>query len=155
MDNYILDEHGNIEAVPVFDVNGDVDLNGLQRWAKSFEETNRRVDRTYLPGGVMVSSVFLGLDHGFSFGEKAKPVLFETMVFGGVLDGYQERSVSWEESAAAHVVITAMVRTRWMRFRIWLDKLAQKAGLIDPIEPLSNDNQEKLWRELIADRDQF
>lgn len=44
----------------------------------------------YTIGDIYVSTVFLGLDHSFgSFGE-CKPVLFETMIFGGEHDQYQE-----------------------------------------------------------------
>lgn len=51
------------------------------RWAMSFEDGDRRVARTELMNGdVVVSTVFLGLDHNF-MGD-GPPILFETMVFG-------------------------------------------------------------------------
>ncbi len=56
-------------------------------------------------GAVDVSTVFLGLDHGYGDGP---PVLFETMVFGGPLDGEQVRYKTWEQAEAGH---TAMVQT--------------------------------------------
>jgi hypothetical protein len=48
---------------------------------------------------VYVSTVFLGLDH--SFGE-GPPQLFETMIFGGEHDEYQERYSTWDEAEAGH-----------------------------------------------------
>lgn len=49
--------------------------------------------------GVRVSTVFLGLDH--SFGGRC-PMLFETMVFGGQLNGEQERCSTYDEAEAMH-----------------------------------------------------
>ena len=46
-------------------------------------------------GEVEVSTVFLGIDHQFGYG---KPLLFETMIFGGKNDGYQTRYSTWEEA---------------------------------------------------------
>jgi len=62
----------------------------MLKWAEWFEEHNadRVVARTELPGGVVVSTVFLALDHNFGGGV---PVLFETMIFGGPLDETQDR----------------------------------------------------------------
>lgn len=73
------------------------------KWAKWFEsataDQSRVVARTELPGDVIVSTVFLGLDHGWGFG---KPVLWETMIFKGDEDGYQERYSSHEEALQGH-----------------------------------------------------
>ena len=49
----------------------------------------------------MVSTVFLGLDHAFDGGT---PLLFETMIFGGEHDEYQERYATWDEAEAGHLV---------------------------------------------------
>ena len=48
---------------------------------------------------VLVSTVFLGLDHSFS-GEK--PLLWETMIFGGNHDQYQDRYSSYEDALKGH-----------------------------------------------------
>lgn len=72
----------------------------LLAWAKSFETTNRIVQQTYLPNDVRVSTVFLGLDH--RFGDNGPPLVFETMIFGGPQDSYQERYSTWEEAEAGH-----------------------------------------------------
>lgn len=58
-------------------------------------------------GDVRVSTIFLGIDHGWGEGP---PQLFETMVFGGPHDGDQERYASWEEAAEGHARIVAGLR---------------------------------------------
>jgi len=45
----------------------------------NINQINRRVAKTKLKNGFMVSTVFLGIDHNFSGQEN--PLLFETMVF--------------------------------------------------------------------------
>ena len=58
--------------------------------------------------GVRVSTVFLGIDHGFKPGDK--PVLFETMVFGGKHDQFQERYCTWDEAESGHKTALKMVK---------------------------------------------
>ena len=67
-------------------------------WARWFETTDRHVKLTE-QGDVRVSTVFLGLDHGFS---GKPPIVFETMAFVGhdVVD--QERYATWAEAEAGH-----------------------------------------------------
>jgi len=49
---------------------------------------------------IFISTVFLGLDHSYnSFGP---PILFETMIFGGEHDLYQERYASWGDAVEGH-----------------------------------------------------
>lgn len=57
-----------------------------------------RVDHTE-KDGVRVSTVFLGIDH--SFGGNV-PILFETMIFGGSQDGYQERCGNYDDAIVMH-----------------------------------------------------
>lgn len=57
-----------------------------------------------------VSTVFLGIDHGFGVG---RPVLWETMVFGGQLDGLQRRYTSREAALAGHRDVCLQVIARW------------------------------------------
>lgn len=60
-----------------------------------------RVGRTQITPEVTVSTVFLGLDHGWG---KGPPILFETMIFGGPLDDYQVRYSSWDDAETGHKV---------------------------------------------------
>lgn len=53
---------------------------------------------------IMVSTVFLGLDHNHFGGV---PILFETMIFGGINDGVQWRYHDWDEAAEGHEEIKA------------------------------------------------
>lgn len=66
-------------------------------WADKFEE-DLIVEKTMI-GQVRVSTVFLGIDHQFGDGP---PLLFETMIFGGELDGEQQRYSTWDEAKAGH-----------------------------------------------------
>ena len=70
----------------------------FETWAKWYGTADRHVADTQL-GDVRISTVFLGLDH--SFGGR-HPLLFETMVFGGYLDGEQDRYTTWAEADAGH-----------------------------------------------------
>jgi hypothetical protein len=74
-------------------------------WGTAMEQ-DRRVTKTSLPGGVEVSTVFLGIDHNWGGGE---PLLFETMIFGGELDQEQWRYSTWEEAEKGHKRACMMV----------------------------------------------
>jgi hypothetical protein len=75
-------------------------------WARWFEDAdNRRVAEDTI-GEARVSTVFLGLDHGYH----GTPILFETMVFGGPFDGEQERYATYDEAEAGHAAMVARVR---------------------------------------------
>jgi hypothetical protein len=77
-------------------------------WAKWFEKDCRKVARTKI-GASTVSTVFLGLDHNFS-GE-GRPVLWETMVFGGKLNRNQDRCAgTWADAHAMHDKMVRKVR---------------------------------------------
>lgn len=86
-DRYILDDAGNPVPAP-----------NLMTWSAQFRNPNRIIDVTRI-GGVRVSTVFLGLDHSFGHGP---PLLFETMIFGGPHDQYQDRYSTRDEAIAGH-----------------------------------------------------
>lgn len=77
-----------------------IESNSLE-WARYFEKADRRVNR-YERGDVVVSTVFLGLDHRVIGEGKAPPILFETLVFGGELDGEMERYCTYDEAEEGH-----------------------------------------------------
>lgn len=87
MKKYILDGHNPIVE------------NDLIKWAKWFEKADRHVAKDNVDN-FSISTVFLGIDH--SFGDESKPILFETLVFGGKLDGEMERYSTWEEAKKGH-----------------------------------------------------
>jgi len=96
------------------------------KWGEWLEKNNhrRQVARNRI-GGILVSTVFLTVDHNYTrlmrdAAEEAHPILFETMVFNdyGSLDDdpllfgrYETR----EEALAGHkrILATVRARTRW------------------------------------------
>lgn len=92
---YKLDENGNA-----------VEVKDLMEWANWLETANRSIGKDVV-GDVRVSTVFLGLDYSFSGGV---PVLWETMVFGGPLDGEEERYTSKEDALKGHAAMLERVK---------------------------------------------
>lgn len=76
-----------------------VDFMTWAQWSGN-DGKEKIVEQTSFPNEVLVSTVFLGLDHRM-LGDTG-PVLFETMVFGGEHDGFQERYQTWDEAAEGH-----------------------------------------------------
>jgi hypothetical protein len=66
-------------------------------WGYWFATADRHVAES-IQGDVRVSTVFLGLDHGFG----GRPKLFETMVFVGHAEQGCERYSTWDEAEAGH-----------------------------------------------------
>ena len=58
-------------------------------------------------GNAKVSTVFLGVDYDFT---GKKPLLFETMVFGGPYDGEEQRYSTWEEAEEGHKKVVSRLR---------------------------------------------
>ena len=93
---YVLDTDGNPQP------EGD-----LLAWAQWMGAGDNQVLKREQVGHVRVSTVFLGLDHGW--GTTDAPLLFETMVYGGKLDGVCERYASRADALAGHAVVVARV----------------------------------------------
>jgi hypothetical protein len=66
------------------------------------------VDLRFRVEKIMVSTVFLGLDHSYS--EEGPPILFETMVFNGPLHDEMERYATYDEAEAGHAIMIERVR---------------------------------------------
>lgn len=81
----------------------------LITWAKWFDEDARekRIVKQEEVNGVRVSTVFLGLNHSFGDGP---PMIFETMVFGGSLEGLLERCSTWDEAEKQHLAMVERVK---------------------------------------------
>jgi hypothetical protein len=88
----------------ILDGKTPVPCDDVLEWAKLFG-TERHVGETDV-NGARVSTVFLGLDHSFG---KGPPLLFETMIFGGEHNEYQERYSTWEEAEEGHKRAVAMI----------------------------------------------
>lgn len=84
----------------ILDTDGKTPIKtDLMTWVRVFETSDRVVKRDTV-NGCNVSTVFLGLDHSFEHG--AEPVLWETMIFGGPHDNYQDRYTSYDAAVAGH-----------------------------------------------------
>ena len=88
-DKYILEG-----TIPVL-------CDNLNIWGRWFQTAARHVARDER-GDVVVSTVFLGLDHAFRPG---RPLLFETMIFGGPHHLDLARYSTWAEATAGHAVM--------------------------------------------------
>lgn len=89
MENYVLDDQNN--AVPV----------SFEEWLHH-PRHHVRVAATGEEGDgkVFVSTMFLGLNHRYH--GDGPPLVFETMIFGGEHDQWQERCSTWAEAEAMH-----------------------------------------------------
>lgn len=90
---YILKGH-----FPVYEPN-------LEIWGEWMEHAERCIAMDSI-GPAKVSTVFLGLDHALPGDD---PLLFETMVFGGQMDGFTRRYSTWDEAEAGHSEIVILV----------------------------------------------
>lgn len=95
MTRYVLDNDGEPVAQP-----------DLLKWAEWFETADRSVADDNI-GDTRVSTVFLGLDHSL---HGDPPMLYETMIFGGKHDEYQERCGNRVAALTMHDRAMALVR---------------------------------------------
>ena len=86
---YILDENNKpVKATSIMEA-ADWMENNPERKAVKQEHIDE----------IFVSTVFLGLDHAWN---SDIPVLWETMIFGGEHDQYQDRYTSVEDALEGH-----------------------------------------------------
>ncbi len=75
----------------------------LLEWARWLENADRTVAYTIVSSDVAVSTVFLPLEPIDSrLREMNPPLLFETMIFGGIHDGLRRQYCSWDEALNGH-----------------------------------------------------
>jgi|SRR5262252_1650210 len=103
---YILNDKGEPERTD--------DLMLWGRWLEDATRDRSRIvaqdrDEGPLRGDIRISTVFLGLDHNFS--PHGPPVLWETMVFGGPLDGEMNRYLTRDEAFKGHQEMCKRVAT--------------------------------------------
>jgi hypothetical protein len=105
---------------PIYGRLGD-ENSAVMEWAREFEKSDTRIVAHDDVDGRLVSTVFLGLDHGFGSGP---PVLFVTMVFSNETKTFkwsthereyheeldQRRYCTWAEAVAGHAEILAETR---------------------------------------------
>ena len=89
--------------------NKPVRARDVIEWGQFLELRDRcTVGYTQINSRVYVSTVFLGIDHRH-FGS-GPPILFETMIFGGELDGHQWRYSSWDDAETGHQAVVRKMR---------------------------------------------
>jgi hypothetical protein len=101
---YILDEKNN----PVLEPD-------ILKWATWLENKDRSiVARDDLPGNIMVSTIFLGVDQNFLSSKISlkKPLLWETMIFGSDQDEYRCRYDSHDAALAGHREAVQLAKTK-------------------------------------------
>jgi hypothetical protein len=82
---YILDKNG----VPVHEPD-------MAKYGAFLASDAKVLKRDTLPNGIAVSTIFVGVDY------LSPPRLWETVIFGGPDDGYQERYSTRESALAGH-----------------------------------------------------
>lgn len=93
-------------------------VDDILDWARAFEVDSEKgvVKRSALKmrdgTPVLVSTVFLGINHRFGPG---KPLLFETLIFGGPHDQDMWRYSTWGEAEKGHDRVTARLRLEDLR----------------------------------------
>jgi hypothetical protein len=75
------------------------------RWLQEVEDNHVAHEEI---GDTRVSTIFLGLDHRHS--GNGPPMLFETMIFGGMLDGTRWRYSTWDDAETGHAMAVKKAR---------------------------------------------
>jgi len=92
---YILDNNNKPVAKPVVEA---------AQWLE--DNDHRRIVKRDEIGDILVSTVFLGLDHAW---DSDTPVLWETMIFGGEHNQYQERYTSHKDALEGHELALTLI----------------------------------------------
>lgn len=115
MRTYLLDENGDPKEVNAFS----------EEFLKDFDDGFYRLKFTKVSDKVWVSTVFLYFDHNYF--ENGPPILWETMIFGGKHDEYQERYSSKAEALEGHERAVELARGKKS---LIVDKLVYIVSLI-------------------------
>ena len=78
-------------------------IDDIVLWALWMNDADRRVAMDELPNGYIISTVFLGINHGWII-----PLWFETMVFHAdyaLRDLELERYTTWDEAVEGHKIM--------------------------------------------------
>jgi hypothetical protein len=108
----VLDEEHNV-----------IVTSDIQEFGRFFEQSEKRVVAKTQISGLLVSTVFLGINHGFLSGQR--PFWFETMVFAdddramppeveALLskwrEGQQQRYSTWREAEEGHARMVQIIQ---------------------------------------------
>jgi hypothetical protein len=95
----------------------------LMTWARWFEDLGHRQIGDDHFGNCRVSTVFLGLNHNYWGGD---PVLFETMIFGGPLDGEMWRYATYTDAERGHAEAVAKAKIAAAKIKSIADHVGVK-----------------------------
>jgi hypothetical protein len=124
-----------------------VEVPELLDWAQWMETADRHVGKTYI-GEYYISTVFLGIDHGWT---TDVPILFETMVFGPAVEimrlngtlmstreslDYQPRYSTYDEAEAGHQQMCEEIKRLLVQSEIVTSK-----ALSRPVAKDASDNE--------------
>lgn len=99
---YLLDENKN-----PYKVSSEEGLKVYENPQMKLVQQDRFEDEN-----VFVSTVFLGFDHGWGDRDASdyKPILFETMIFGGEHNDFQTRYHTYDEALEGHQYALNLVK---------------------------------------------
>jgi hypothetical protein len=83
-------------------------LHDVFEWTRLHDDLAYVHVRATAIGEIEVSTVWLGIDHNWT--GHGPPIIFESMVFGGPLDGCAWRYATLAEAEAGHDEVVAQVR---------------------------------------------
>ena len=86
-----------------------VKVESYEEWKRWVERANREVRRDELQNGVIVVTVFVG--QAECMDETQEPLLFETMIRGGIHDGIVQQFATWEQAEEGHEKALQLVST--------------------------------------------
>jgi hypothetical protein len=92
------------------DDNNPVPSTGLESCDWMDGNPERKAVKQEHVDDVFISTVFLGLDHAWL--DASSPLLWETMIFGGEHDQYQERYTSYEDALEGHKIALNLVNQK-------------------------------------------
>jgi hypothetical protein len=85
-----------------------VNCSNDDAWFMWFADWDNRLVAQTVVRPALISTVFGGIDR--SYGRSPQPLVFETHIFGGEHDGWEEFSSSWEEAELVHAEAVALAR---------------------------------------------
>ncbi len=103
-------------------------------------------------GEVKLSTVFMGLDHSMNSHnppDDHKPIVFETMIFGGEHNDYQERCSTWDEALKMHQDAVDLVNGGKMSDNVpdlirEVADMMKKDGIIDDVDSFLKESFEQV-----------
>lgn len=95
----------------MLDSEGDpVGTSRCDEWTNWFNDADRHVAQIMV-NGILVSTVFLGINHSFDDNSDT-PILWETMIFGGLQDQFQWRYSNKDDAINNHKRVINRQRAR-------------------------------------------